>query len=65
MSEESDIFDDDDNELANAEFDESKPYAKHRGASIPITYTQNGIVFSSGFVPLRYVDTPEPSKVKK
>jgi hypothetical protein len=45
-------------DLADIRFNHGEPSVKTRVLNKGVTYTQDNVVFSSGFVPLRYVKEP-------
>jgi hypothetical protein len=54
------------NNLTDIEFDHNAPSVKQRVLNGSVTHTQNGVVFSAGYEPLRRVKVPvAPSILQK
>ncbi len=47
--------------LADIEFDHDAEYIKHRKLNEGVTYEQDGILFSSGYVPLKVLVIKQPT----
>lgn len=52
-------------ELTDIEFDHDAPSVKQRVLNGAVTHTQDNVVFSAGYEPLKYIKQPPPVVPKK